>query len=314
MASLAILTKPLAADHVSPPADQGRFRYGPLRGYALLSLARLAPYPVIGLTAFLVWAEISADEEARHILNQIGLSESQDLSQTELDAFWRLATSRDAVRYHFLSDALESPGNATKVNRRADMMAQALTGLDPKRRERIRDDYILPCIQRTEADREIYLACIKLGAALSVSNSEFVVLAIDWLASQFASSERDALSNLLQTVVGRLPGEAAEVAFARIVEIMDKTTDPDPLQVLAGALKAVPGTLDQSKLINLLKWPNCIGEFRSAILERLERQTQQEFHDDVWVFVEWAHSSGLVDRLNLDLSSPPSRELVSAFR
>jgi hypothetical protein len=105
----------------------------------------------------------------------------------------------------------------------------------------------------------------------------------------------------LEAVAGKLAPAEAQRAFAQLLAAIDKTTDSDQLRMLAGALKAVPGTLDPQQLINLLKWPASIGDLRSALLDRLEKQTSQTFDGNIWKMVEWAQKQGL------DVKSPPKR-------
>jgi hypothetical protein len=82
---------------------------------------------------------------------------------------------------------------------------------------------------------------------------------------------------------------------------MEKATEPRQLYVLAKGLKAVPGTLDTLRLINVLKWPVSVRFLRSTPLNMLEKQTGQKFDNDLWKMVTWAEANGL------DVKSPPAR-------
>jgi hypothetical protein len=115
----------------------GRFRYGTLRAYAQWSLLRFTPYILILALASYGWCRFSAKEQASKILSKIGIvSTDDDLTSSEIDALWTLATSNEAVRSSFFEQALAIPENAERFNRRLDLATYALVGLDATRRER----------------------------------------------------------------------------------------------------------------------------------------------------------------------------------
>jgi len=73
------------------------------------------------------------------------------------------------------------------------------------------------------------------------------------------------------------------------------------LQSLTKALVAVPRKRNPQQLIDLMKWPTCVGEVRAPLLAKLELQTGQKFEGNVWKMVEWAQVNGY------DVKSPPQR-------
>ena len=110
---------------------RGRLRYGRYGSYALLSLARWAPYLLLVFLCIFGWhwteerRQAQRDhDEARALLSALG-------TETEWDALWRLAASSDSVRFSFLEQALADPGDCRRIDSRAKNVLQALVGLDP---------------------------------------------------------------------------------------------------------------------------------------------------------------------------------------
>jgi hypothetical protein len=236
-------------------------------------LFRVVPHLLILAAVVYGWIEILQRQQAAYDLSKvarlraaIGLYER--LSPIELNALWELAQSNNAVRDSFLVQALEHPATAEQFNRRADMAVQAVVGLDPDTREKVFHDVVSPCLARPPPDLSIKVACINVGIALSMAggNPDFSIFAVGTL-----------------------------------IEAMERTTDPGLLEALAGALKAVPGSVDRQTLINLLKWPTSVGVLRSTLLDMLEKQTYQKFDGKLWKMVTWAQANGL------DVKSPPKR-------
>jgi hypothetical protein len=115
------------------------------------------------------------------------------------------------------------------------------------------------------------------------------------------------LSEALRAVPGKLEREDAQKAYDWIVTRLAEETDPDALKSLSMALKAVPGEIALATLVNLAKYPTCVGKFRTAVLEIIERQNQPaKFGGDIWRMVEWAEKN----HPELDLKSPPRRPVT----
>jgi hypothetical protein len=105
-------------------------------------------------------------------------------------------------------------------------------------------------------------------------------------------------------IPGAPPGDEARTMLRRLAVVAAGTNDPDALRVLAEAMGAVPGALDRSILIDVAKYPNCVGEFQTAVLKLLERESQSgPFDGDLWKMVDWAERQ--VPRL--DLHGGPKR-------
>ena len=82
-------------------------------------------------------------------------------------------------------------------------------------------------------------------------------------------------------------------AVGRVLGIMAATGDGRVLEDLVGTLVGVPGYLNAETVINLLKFPTCVGPPRDCLLRCLETRTGRAFGGDVWRLVEQASELGL---------------------
>jgi hypothetical protein len=127
------------------------------------------------------------------------------------------------------------------------------------------------------------------------------VAAIEKTTDPYALRE---LADGLKAVPGKLEPADAQKACAALVAAIKKTTDTNALRALADGLKVVPGRVDVAGLLNVGKFPNCVGDLRVAVLEIIERQNPPaKFEGDVWKMVEWAQQK----KPPLDVTSPPKR-------
>jgi len=105
----------------------------------------------------------------------------------------------------------------------------------------------------------------------------------------------------LAAVPGRHAPEQIETRIAQMMTVMGRTNHFDVLQSLSEVLAAMPGDRNLQQLIDLMKWPTCVGEVRAPLLTKLEQQTGQKFEGNVWNMVKWAQANGY------DVTSPPRR-------
>jgi len=101
------------------------------------------------------------------------------------------------------------------------------------------------------------------------------------------------LAEAMKTLVPRMSSEAAPRALGRVIAIIAASRDSLALKDLVDALAAFPGYLDAAKVINLLKYPMCIGPPRGTLLRSLETLTGKAFGGDVWRLVEQVSDLGL---------------------
>jgi hypothetical protein len=215
---------------------RGRFRYGPLRAYAMWSLLRFVPYFLISAAVIYGWTEFRHQQQAAEdhrkaarLRAAIGLYEQ--LSPPELDALWELARSNDAVRHGFLVQALEHPATAEQFRRRADMAIRAAVGLDPDRRENVFLNVVSPCVRRRPPDLSIKLACVKIGMALSTAGGDpnFSGFAAETLVEAIEQTSDPeklwGLAQALSPVPRQLSAVDAQKAVAQMIAVIERTAD-----------------------------------------------------------------------------------------
>jgi hypothetical protein len=66
--------------------------------------------------------------------------------------------------------------------------------------------------------------------------------------------------------------------------------------------QARSGRLPTQDLVEVLKWPTCVGEARRVVLDILGQRYQRHFANQ-WEFVRFAQEQ----HLDLDFTSPPRR-------
>ncbi len=196
----------------------GRFRYGTLRAYALWSLLRFVPYVLVLTLASYGWYRFSAREQASKILSRFGVVSEIDGTPTtsEIEALWALAASNDAVRFSFLEQALSIPENAERFNRRAEILTQAISGLNPARREKILKETLLPHLQHP-VEKRLKIMCVKMGIVLIVQDSTFTSLAIQLITEKM---HFEMLDQILAVVPNKLSAEIANRTFAPILALL----------------------------------------------------------------------------------------------
>jgi hypothetical protein len=166
------------------------------------------------------------------------------VSDEELEALWELATgTNQRLQLLFLEKALQEPATAEQVERRAELTAQALVGLDPAKRQAL-----LPVLagklRDPKVDIRIRLACSSLGVALRLSDDEFTRHAVDTLlVSMTATTDSDTLASYAE-LLRRMPDrrkspQTALPAARHLLDLMGQAIDNPALLQLAGAFDAV---------------------------------------------------------------------------
>jgi hypothetical protein len=94
--------------------------------------------------------------------------------------------------------------------------------------------------------------------------------------------------------------------FEEVAEVLNKGQIKAAFKPLTEELKAMVGKVDKRGLVNLLKYPLCVGPAQQVVLGELGQRAGRSFAT-LWDFVEWAapHEPGL------DLHTPwqPPAEL-----
>jgi hypothetical protein len=125
------------------------------------------------------------------------------------------------------------------------------------------------------------------------------------LAKVSPSTTQYSLAQGLATVAARLgPTEAARRSLLA-ARALAETPWPHPLAGLAAlalAAQPLPSHFSTQELVNVLKWPTCVGPFREEVLRQLGNKYNRSFADQ-WEFVDFAEKH-LPD---VDLTTPPKR-------
>ena len=101
----------------------------------------------------------------------------------------------------------------------------------------------------------------------------------------------------------RVDGEVAGPIFDRLAELAERATDPATLANLATTLRVAAAGVSDQRLIDLLKFPTCLGELRATALELLGARLIPPCDTDLWSLVVRAAAAGL------DVSKRPARLL-----
>jgi hypothetical protein len=102
----------------------------------------------------------------------------------------------------------------------------------------------------------------------------------------------DAIAEFL-AIAARAPSGRSEPAIKPILVVLTGTSNSSRPTALARSLGNFSEGVDKRRLINILKFPTCRGEFQSVVLRLLERQTSERFDNDVWQVGLRGHTFGL---------------------
>jgi predicted lipid carrier protein YhbT len=114
------------------------------------------------------------------------------------------------------------------------------------------------------------------------------------------------LVSALSVMRGELRSDEAQALFEDLFNTLDKAEGIDSEGYMVRGLASVPGKLTPAQrnvLIQILKWPTCIGDVQVAILKKLEEEAEGKFDGDLSKAAQWAM------RMGFDVKSPPRRNL-----
>jgi serine/threonine protein kinase len=181
------------------------------------------------------------------------------INPIELNALRELASQpkgRDRIRLLFLERGLSRPETAERLERRAEIAANAAVGLDRRRRQQVRD-LLLSRLRDRGTDWRIRSACISVGAPLLADDREFASEAAPALLEAMARTDhpRDlvALARGAGAVADRL-GEAEAAAVARrLFDATAESYDPYGLDSLERGFAAVAGRVGGAEAAGLTR-------------------------------------------------------------
>jgi hypothetical protein len=216
------------------------------------------------------------------------------LDNTEVVGLCQLRKVPKEIRLQFLDTALRDPETARRVGRRADWVIPAITGCN----RALRDDVgqlLIQRIQKPKTEREVMVACARLGQAANLHDRKWAERSADALSGALCDKglDRDdcpVLAESLAAVIEHLPrAQAAEHAarvtevflarleepigmfvastnFARVIEAMSPYLDPAAAKRTAKTIGAIIRRSDS----NPYPWP-VLAKTLVIICQRLPR-------------------------------------------
>jgi hypothetical protein len=258
---------------------------------------------------------LDVDGRARQFLVDSILSPALRKSSKDTHALCLIAklyTAADATRDDFASqlrkDLFAQLRDARGLDAKASL-AEALAALPGNPESALSaaafKDLLSHFREDTDAPGRLEWALVALADQLEPgqATAAFKELSAALRAAEHPSF-KGSLARILAAVAGKLePGQAAD-AFNDLLAALRDAKDPDVKARLAQALAAVPGKLDRGPLqalFDVLKWPTCVGESRKAILQRLEKESAEQFTGSLFKAATWGQQQ------KLDVTSPPRR-------
>jgi hypothetical protein len=244
--------------------------------FAALGLAAAA------LVAFVWAAKAQRDAEgartrieetlAGNLLDRIHL-EPGPFGVNEFPAYWQIAglpAAHERLRSLILSNGLKNPDSATRLANRAPNVAQALVGLDAKRRGTFVSGLLMPVLKADSSPQPAKLAAVRLGIALMMDGGEFADQSVRTLSTGLVECSDirslDALADDLKTTVRLFAANETSHAVGPIVDAMQQTGDVRVLRRLCEAV-ALAGTMPHGDRIRMA--------------DRLLREMNQKTEPDV---------------------------------
>ncbi len=212
---------------------RGRLRYGTAGRFAAISTVRLVVnvWVLVSILGFFGWRYLDAQraqQKAQDLFYPFALRE--ETTEEEADALWRLSREREGVRKAFYVIVFAKKLNADRFLKKSDHILQATLGLDDEYHRRLLGEIIKDNCYKEPAS-EYSNVCLNLLHALPpVHESKdvsgpLVGQIVELMAQAQDSWQLDALASGLGALGDKLPPEATENAFNRILDDMAQTQD-----------------------------------------------------------------------------------------
>ncbi len=217
---------------------RGAFRYGDLRGFALVSLLRFAPYVLVLVGGTSSWRYYLNRAEATRLMNRVVVS--HQASPPDWSAYEELSNTTDEVRGHFFALALE-PSYAIQFRGMSKQLTRALVGLSPQSRDALFSEGVMPCLRHDYPDTA-QLLCINIGISLDKNeDGEFIERAFARLKNQTPAvrSDEEVLEGF-ERIAPKLSSEQAKEAAAILVREIAQAKSDKALLRHARLLGALP--------------------------------------------------------------------------
>lgn len=212
---------------------RGRFRYGPYRGYALKSTARLAPALalIIGLPAALLY--LDRQEERRAFAESMVSPFTDDgyLDDDETRALLEMATSDDRAASQILSKFLSSEIYISKLYMHSAQIGRALRWPSEPRRAARASRLLIDAMERNQGNGPVLFMLGSLlgnmAAPLSAEQAERVAAALTAAIGQGREPDTAAaqLWHAFVALADQLEPAQFEAGLARIVDVLRRSPE-----------------------------------------------------------------------------------------
>ena len=241
---------------------RGRFRYGAYRGYAALSLLRLAPAALVLAAGVGLYAYEARQNAVRTSRDQIvgAFDTDEEVSEQEARQILRLASADEATQRAVLEQFLSSSARIASFSKHLSPIARALRWRSDAASASWGADILVAAIERNADSAEgmslLAQALGELSDRLPAERAEAEAKAL------VAAIERNADAVMAQAALGaalaelgdRLPPAQAQAAVKALVAAMDGNADNiGAVITLARALHALGGHLTAAQVQDAAK-------------------------------------------------------------
>jgi tRNA A-37 threonylcarbamoyl transferase component Bud32 len=258
-----------------PVGTLGRFTRWCRRNPVVAALTGAVAAALVAVTALAIYVAVQANDRANaeqakrmraqaaqdglereaalSLLGPLDPKRSENLSQPELEALWRLgSTSNERLRFRFLEEALRTEATAAQLRHGARWFVHAAVGLDPQRRARAEQLLVEGMRDPDKSLRhrtEIAWAALELSDWDSPTHRE----SAEVISQGWAAEENPDLRDIWRTVLlARCPGIAPAEAARLLTQALAQERDWQAHDELARALAAVAGGLEPAEAARVL--------------------------------------------------------------
>jgi hypothetical protein len=222
--------------------------------------------------------------------------------------------SEDSQRAADLVLAVMDKTNDVDALKQLASSLNELAGGLPVAAEQRRSDRLLAAMEKADSPRALATLAEALksvsGRSSSAEHKAFDLL-LTALENVDDVGALQAVSGAIKGLPGRVPAAAARRILAFIAAALYTSDYSDRSHPLAQTLRDLPATFELPALVELAKHPLCVGEFRDAVLEQMEKQSAPvKFQGDLWKMVDWLEEH----EPSIDLKSPPKKTVPTAGR
>jgi GGDEF domain-containing protein len=275
-------------------------------------------YRLSSLTAaFASVVKHAKPEQAAAVADRLAQAVAEETDAYRLS---RLATTFASVGKHAkpeqtvavagrLAQAILKETDLDRRSRLTDAFASVVEHAKPEQAAAVADRLAQAIAKETNADRLSRLTAAFASVAKHVKPEQAAAV-VDRLAPAIAKETNPDRLSSLSHAIGSLaihlkdPVRARQL-FRSLLSRSQAAFGAYELSDLSSIIAAFPGPLDSSDLVNVMKYPNCTGEFRAAVLGQLRKALDlpQGRSDNPWPVLKHSKLAAYVDR---PLVEPPN--------